>query len=253
MKNNKILIIFISIFIIFSTIFVGINIFSELKSIRYIGKNDLRNTLSVMGQGEIYVRPNIAVINFSVRNEGSTAQNVLDNNTQKTNQLIDFLKTNNIDEKNIKTIAFNIYPIYEYEKEDFHPSGKRILVGYQAYHSVEVRIYNIDKIGFILDGAIKSGANEVGGINFLIEQENEYAKKVELMAIDDAKKKALELADKLGVRLVQIVNYKEDGQPISFIDQGRELDFQTAEGMSPDIQFGKNRIFSNVILTYEIE
>ena len=71
----------------------GVEIASKLRAYNYIGAGlQYKNTISVSGEGKIYTRPDIALVNLSVVSEGTRVANVQSENTKKSNQVIGFLK-----------------------------------------------------------------------------------------------------------------------------------------------------------------
>ena len=72
-------------------------------------------------------------------------------------------------------------------------------------------------------------------------------------AIDEAKGKAAELAKSLGVSLVRIVGFDENGNtPVFYAKaESRTMSLDSA-APAPEIATGQNKITSNVTLTYEI-
>ncbi len=253
MKDNKIfnaLVIVLIVFLVSVTVLVNVTISNTVKEAEFIGVSDnFRNTISVSGFGEVFAEPNMGTAIFTVINENKDVRRALSENTVNSNRLIEFLTESGIEEKDMKTISFNITPRYDFvDRNDWSP-GRRILAGYQVNHSLEVKIREIDQTGVIVEGAVNAGANDVSGIRFVVEDEEEYRNKSRAMAVEDAKRKAEELASQLGVDLVSIIGYNESESPISFDAMTREV---VGMGGAPDIQTGENVIRTNVTVNYEI-
>ena len=242
----------LTIFVMVLTVFAVVAIYSGIKDIDT--HPNYRNTINVSGEGEVFVKPDLGMVTFSVTNEDESAQKALTENTSKTNQLFNYLKEKGIEEKDIKTTSFNISPRYEYIEKDMYGSGKRVLAGYQATQAVEVKIREIDVMGEIIEGGVTSGANEVYGVRFVVEDEEQYMEEVREMAINNAKDKADKLAGQLGVRLVQIVNYNESGSPIMYREE-MAYDAVGTGGSYPStsVQVGENSIKSTVSISCEIK
>jgi uncharacterized protein YggE len=71
-------------------------------------------TLSVSGKAQVV--PDTAEVELSVLTEGKTPKDVQQENTRKMNAVMDFIKANHIDQKDIKTATYSLYPKYEYVK-----------------------------------------------------------------------------------------------------------------------------------------
>ncbi len=206
--------------------------------------------------GEVFARPDLAVVTFSVVNEARNVTEALAGNTTKMNAVIDAVKKQGVDSKDLKTTNFNIYPRYEYigteaGKAIYPPQGRRVLVGYEVNQSLEVKIRNLDKVGNIIQTATDAGANELGGLYFTIDNQDALQKEARQKAIQEAKNKAKDIAQDLGVNLARIVNFNESGfTPIRYM-----ADYETAKGMGggvPQIETGENKISASVSITYEI-
>ena len=247
--------------LIFSLIvWIGVDISNKLKEGRYIGRDiELRNTIMVSGTGEIYAKPDLALTTFSVVTEKKTVAEAMQENTKKMNAIIDFIKEQGVEKKDLKTTTFNIYPRYEwYEKGTSCiypcPSGKRVLVGYEVDQSLQVKIRDLGKIGDIIQGATEKGANDVGDLQFTIDNQDELKKQARKEAIEEAEAKAKELASQLGIDLVRIINFNESGVvPFPYYSVEKMTGLGGGEEVSvPQIETGENKIEVTVTITYEI-
>jgi len=230
------------------SVYFVVGVINQIKENKYIGADvEVNNTITVTGKGEIYVRPDIAQIVFSVTNEAKTVSAAMSENTAAMNKVIAAMKDEDIKEKDLKTTNFNIYPRYEYEEGMW--GGKRTLSGYEVSQSLQVKIRDMDNIGDVIQSGADAGANQVGSLNLMIDDEDEYKKEARELAIDEAKQKARELASALGVDLLGIKGFSENSyQPYYF-------DYARSEGIGaaiPDVEIGENKIEINVSIVYEI-
>lgn len=250
------LVIVLTVFLISLIILVGVNIQNKMKERQYIGLDiESQNTITVSGRGEVYGKPDLAITSFSVVTEKETPGEALDENAKKMNAVIDFMKEQGIEDKDLKTIGFAINPRYEWHETSAYPQGKRVLVGYEVNQSLEVKIRDMEKIGEIIEGATDIGANEVGNLQFTIDKKEELEKQARNQAIEEAKNEAKELAAQLGVDLVRISGFNEIGvTPI--YERRRAYDIEESlrkmEALAPEIEIGENKIEVNVTIVYEI-
>lgn len=256
-KNlHQIFLVIVILFLVSLTVLVGVKIFNEIKEGKYIGQGiKSQNTIAVSATGEVYVKPDLAVVVFSAVTEEKTLTEALSKNTEKMNMVIDFIKNQGIEEKDLKTTSFNIYPRYEwYEEIEIppYPKGKRVLVGYEVHQSLQVKIRDMEKIGDILQGATDAGANQVGDLQFTIDKEDEFKKQARQQAIEKAKEKADELAIQLGVNLVRITSFQESSVLPYFYAIPEAAVGMGGGGEAPKIEPGENLIKSTVTITYEI-
>lgn len=243
------------IFLVALIISTAVDVQNKIKEGEYIGQDiEAKNTITVSATGEVFVKPDLAVASFSVVNEAKAVSEALSENTKKMNKVIDFIKSQGVEDKDLKTAGFNIYPRYEWLKETIFPlptEGKRVLVGYEVQQSLEVKIRDLTKIGQIIEGATAAGANQVGDLQFTLDKKEEIQAQARKEAIEKAKAKARELANQLGVNLVRITNFTETSTlPPPFIGFKEIEAFGGAE--VPQIEPGQNKIEITVSITYEI-
>lgn len=252
-ENKKTIPSLIALAGVLLTVWVGVDISDKLKR---IGNLPAANTIVVSATNDVYAKPDLAITTVSVATEAKTVAQAMSENTVKMNAVIAAVKNQGVEDKDLKTVNFNISPRYEWENPNcnysYCPSGKRILAGYDINQSLEVKIRDLAKIGGIIEGATGAGANEVGGLQFTIDNEDLLKEEARNNAIEEAKNKAKNLAEKLGIRLVKIVSFSESGSfPIPYY-AGAAKEALGIGGAAPDIQTGENKISVTVSLTYQI-
>ena len=245
------------VFLAVLSVSAAVGICNKIKEGKYIGQEiETKNTITVSDKGEIYAKPDLALISFTVLTEEKKVAEAMDKNTEKMNAVIDFIKDRGVEDKDLKTTSFNIYPRYEWQNEitiPSYPSGKRVLVGYEVRQSLQVKIRDMEKIGEIIEGASEKGANQVGDLQFTVDNQDELKKQARKQAIEKAKAKAEELALQLGVNLVRITNFSESSIIPSYYDymMKEAAGLGGGEG-APQIEVGENKIEVTITITYEI-
>jgi|SRR3989344_178082 len=222
------------------------------------------NTVSFSGEGKVLAKPDIALVNLTILTEATTSKAAQDDNSKKSKAVIDFLKKQGVDEKDIKTVGYNINPKYSYPKPlnpissyippDYYDNPK--ITGYQVNENIEVKIRDLVKVSLILDGVVSAGVNQVGSLQFDIDDKEKLKKEAREKAVADAKKKADELEDQVDVNLGKIVNYTEgfNGWPAPMFYKAAELDSVGGRGGGgPEISAGQNEVVVNVTITYQIK
>lgn len=236
----------LSILIIVVIFSVSVDVYNKISV-------DSENRITVSGTGKVYVKPDLALTSFSVITEAKTVAEALSQNTEQMNQIISSVKEQGVEDKDLKTTDFNIYPRYEWEEQSKippYPSGKRVLVGYEVRQSLQVKIRELTKIGEIIQGATDSGANQVGNLQFTVDDQDELKNQAREEAIKQAKEKAKELASQLGIKLVRITNFNESGiVPRAYLLEESEA---VMGGGALEIEIGESKIEVTVSLTYEI-
>lgn len=208
-----------------------------------------RPSISITGEGKVFAKPDIARINLAVSVDRPSVAEAQERTTELINRAVSVIKEKGVDEKDIKTTSYSINPRYDY------PDGRQILRGYEVTQNLEVKVRDLTKIGEILAAASEAGANQIGGLSFTTEDPESLQAEARDRAIEDAKKKAQELASKLGVKLGKVVGFFESGgfpPPIPYFGEaaGKGGD---GRAIVPEIPVGENEIVVNVTITYQLK
>lgn len=247
--EKKVLMVLLSVALLFFTVYLTVLIRNTWKSYNYVGKAaENINQVSFSGNGKTNVIPDLAVLNIGVKTEANSVKVGQDENTKKMNSIIDLIKKDyKIEDKDITTTRYNINPSYSWV------NNIQRIDGYTISQSVSVKIRNFENIGDILALSADKGANIISGPIFSIDDPEEYKSQAREEAISEAKAKAQSLADKVGLKLGNIVGYYE-GQdnaiPIYYNEMAKGMG--GAADLSPNIESGSQDIEVNVTITYEI-
>ncbi|MEN9557966.1 MAG: hypothetical protein RL141_335 [Candidatus Parcubacteria bacterium] len=211
-----------------------------------------RDTIAVQGTGKVTASPDLALVNLGVQTEADTVRAGQDENTKKMNAIVAMLKASDIKADDITTGQYSISPRYNWD------SGKQELVGYTVDQSVSVKIRDLDAVGETLAKAGDLGANQVGGIQFTIDEPESLEDEARSKAITDATEKAKVLADQLGLQIRKAVSFSEStgGYPAPYpMLAERAYDAMNMGGaapVAPDIQAGSQDVISNVSVIFEV-
>lgn len=234
------------------------------------------NTISFDGTGEVSAVPDLATISFTIREDAKNVKDAQTKATAKETAALNFLGESGIAKKDIQVQGYNSMPQYEYQNAVcppepmqpqngvssgsvstaiYCPPGKNVLTGYEISEDVSVKVHDLTKAGDIVTGIGAVGISEITGPNFSIENEDALKEKARKIAIDDAKAKADALSKDLGVQLVRIVNFSENGNypvPMYAMGAAKADNVSSVPAPSPTLPTGENKITSNVTITYEI-
>lgn len=223
------------------------------------GDDMQKPNLSVVGEGIVFVRPDIATFTATVITDAVRVGDAQNQNSLASNAVIDFFKKQGVQEKDIKTVHYSVEPQYQYDHGRPCPFEAQSIpcvpvnkppriVSYAVRNSVEVKVRNLDMLDDLLQGVVLAGANEVGSVIFTVDNEKAVIAEARKQAIEDAQAKAVILARDLGVRLKKIISFSESEE--SPVYYGRALEAR-ADAIVPQVQAGEQEIHSNVTITYE--
>ncbi len=169
-----------------------------------------KRIISLTATGAIKTPPDKVDISTGVTSQADTASRALAKNTEAMSQVVAALKADGIDPKDIQTSNFSVSPLYEDRKE--HRSPK--IIGYQVTNSVRITVHDIGKLGDILDKVVTLGANDVGSIQFGVDEPEALKDKARQLAMANAIANAKLYAEAAGVKLGKILTINEDQGPI---------------------------------------
>jgi len=240
----------LSILVIVLAIFLAIQAYNGFQEGKYIGKDIMpSNTITVSAAGEVFAKPDIAQISVSAVREAKTVLEAQKSHTESINKIVAYLKDSGIEEKDIRTSAYNIYPRYDYLRDK-----GQVFRGYEVSQTLDVKIRDLEKVGKILGGVAEMGVNQVGGINFVIDDEDAVKEEARKQAIDKAKEKADQIAKDLGVSFGRLVSFYESSGDFPIYRSYMTEGMGGAEPVPvPEIPSGENKVTVTINLTYEIK
>jgi len=204
----------------------------------------------VSGEGKVSVTPDIAKVTLGIQESGASLKTVQNAVNIKSRALTDAVKKLGIDEKDIKTTSYNVYPQYDWNA----PTQK--ITGYQVSTDYEITIKDFDKVNDVITAGTGAGANVVGNVSFDLNDatKTEKMNEARVLAVTDAKAKADGLAKAAGISLGKIINVSENQNgnvrlmalPVS---GGGGTD---KSAVQPDIQPGQTEIDITISLSYEV-
>ena len=178
----------------------------------------------VTGTSSIELEPDMATLSLGIESSASTVSEARDNASISINEMLNAMKNVGIDDEDIQTTAFNIYPQYEYIEvnENGRVRGVQELTGFTVSNMLLVTVKNLDGIGEIIDKITDAGGNDVrfNSINFGIQDPVPYQSELRKLAVEDGVTKASQLAEYSGVKLGAITMIADySSQPTIAKDQ----------------------------------
>ena len=165
-------------------------------------------TISVSGEAQVSAPPDLAQIDAGVSTEARTAREASEANNAAMGRVLLALKGAGIEEKDFQTSRLSLQPQYAPNR-----SGPNAVVGYRAANRVTIKLRDVTKVASTIDILVGAGANELGGINFMVSAASKLLDDAREQAIADARRKAEIYARAAGVTLGSPVSISEDGAP----------------------------------------
>ncbi|WP_460813033.1 SIMPL domain-containing protein [Luteimonas pelagia] len=162
--------------------------------------------LSVSAQGEASAAPDVATLSAGVVTQAGDAQAASRANAQQMSRLMDAVRAAGIAERDVQTSGVSLHPQYRHD-EGTAPS----ITGYQATNTLNVTVREIDRLGEVMDALVASGANQVHGPGFEIDEPEAVRDEARRRALATAQARAEMYAGTLGLRVRRIVSISEGG------------------------------------------
>ncbi len=213
------------------------------------------DTITVQGDGKATLPPDVARVSFTVQNTAAAVADAQAATTKQANAAISFVKGQNVADKDITTLAYNISPEYSYTSCPpgvMCPSSPKV-TGYQVSETIQVTMRDLTAVGSMLGGLGKLGVQNVNGPSFTLDDTSAGYDAARADAINKAKAQASLLASQLGVRLGKIVNFSESSGnypvPMAY---GLGGSASAKMASAPSVPVGENTYNASVSITYEI-
>jgi uncharacterized protein YggE len=201
-------------------------------------------SITVTGEGKTTSPPDMAEINIGVMTQAATAAQALQSNNESVRSIMDVLKGQQIADKDMQTLQFNIHPVYAQTRGEQEPR----VTGYQVINQLHVRVRNLPSLGQVLDSVVQAGSNQINGISFGIDNQEGVLNQARNRAIHDARARAELYAQVAGVNLGKVLSIQESGavmpppQPM----------MRMAAAESVPIATGEQELSASVSMTFEL-
>ncbi len=214
-------------------------------------------TITVEGTGTGTAIPNLATVSFSITEEATTVADAQGKATAKTDAALAAVSGLGIEETDVKTISYNVYPKYEnvYCASGYCPEMRSPkIIGYEVSQTVEVKVRDTGKAGDVLQALGSLNVQNISGPNFTVDEDEDIKSVAREEAIAEAKAKAKTLAKELGVSLGSVVSYYENPGYMPYYGyggEGKAMDVAVAQS-APALPTGEQETSVTVSITYEI-
>lgn len=162
--------------------------------------------LQVSAHAEAHRVPDVATISAGVVTQAADANAAMRANAQQMDKVMAAVRAAGIAERDIQTSGINVSPQYRYA--DNQPPA---ITGYQASNTVNLKVRDIGRLGKALDALVASGANQVNGPSFEVDQPEAAYDEARRAALATAQARAAMYAKALGLRVRRIVSIGEGG------------------------------------------
>ncbi len=161
--------------------------------------------ISIVGQGQISVVPDVAQINIGVVQSADTAASALAGMRDDMNAVFAQLSRAGVDPADMRTGTMQLNREYE---SGLSQSGQSAS-GFVAQTSVQVFVRDLSVLGDVLDASVQDGANTLNGLQFDVAEPAPYILAARQAAVADARAAAEVYAQAAGVILGPVISIRE--------------------------------------------
>jgi uncharacterized protein YggE len=215
-------------------------------------------TIRTSGQGKVTVSPDSFRASANVRSQAKNLLEARKDNQAKVQSILANLKALKIERLQLKTTGFNVNPVYETIPGN---SIKRLpkVIGYQAITNIEIKGLQqtqdvlADNASRALDAAMNGGAEDVGGLQFFIDNQDAVQRQALTKAVESAVANAKAMAAAAGVSAPTA--FTLDGSP-QFESQPMYMPYartlmadgmaMAEKSMAPPVEVGETTVTATV-------
>ena len=201
-------------------------------------------TVEVVGEGIVYVTPDMVNISISIEKEGLDLKNLRQKNGEAVAQVLQLL-SKELPMENFQTSYVSLY------KDDYNKLNK-----YRVVQNINIKLEDISKYDNLMNAIFDAGVNRIDGISFGVKNKEKLLQEARVAAIDDARKKALFYAVSLDQNIGKAIQIKEVNSHFNDIQPVERMSKMSlgspANGNDNTLAVGKIAIKAQVNVAFEL-
>ena len=223
-----------------------------LAMLMLIGASALaEKTLNVTGSGTVYLDADIAYASLGVSYTGADLSVIQQQANETIEAVCQAMEEAGLDAKNISTDNINIYPMYDYSKNESK------LTGYRIDERLSIHTEDIDALGAYIDAAFAAGANTFDSITFSVKDDSQAKKDALKKAVQDAREKAEVIAEASGEEIDSVITISENAQ-YSYYNRDTkaytaDIAPMAAEGSATPVRVAQINVSADVQISYRLK
>jgi hypothetical protein len=218
-----------------------------------VSVNSQQTGLWVNGEGKVTVAPDLAILTLGIESQESAVADAQANASEAMAKVIQALKDQGIEEKDIQTQYFSIYQVTNWS------DNKEEVTGYRVTNTLTVKVRDIASSGQVIDAVVAAGGDmtRVNGIQFTVEEPAPKYVEARALALSHAMDKAKEIADKTGIKLGKITYITESSSNYGPIYRNYAMSDSAmgipAPTITTPVSIGELEITATVQIAYAID
>ncbi|MFP4644479.1 MAG: SIMPL domain-containing protein [Spirochaetales bacterium] len=203
--------------------------------------------IEVSGEASMSVEPDMATVVFAVVSSGEDANEVREENEQRSGSALDTVRALGIVESRIRMQSLRLRPIREWDSDSREYQDR----GYEAVREVRVEVHDLEVLADLVAAVFEEGANRLDRVSYDLRDRSQAADEALRAAVEDAERKANTIASALGVQVGRVHSIGE--QSFSFPrPMLRTAELESASGDSQAYAPGEIEISAGVTAVFEL-
>jgi uncharacterized protein YggE len=200
----------------------------------------------VTGTSEVRVAPDRAVIEVGVEKQAASASVAKHAEDAAARRILDSLRANGVDEKDIQTTYLSLQPRAVYVK-------KVRVTYFSAEQSLTVTVRDLNKLELLLESLVKAGGNQISSVQYQTSDLRKYRDQARDLAVKAAREKAKALAQALGQDIGKAHAIEEMADLGDQIIANSSVAFEAERSKSsPSLAPGQKTISASVVVSFDL-
>jgi uncharacterized protein YggE len=157
-------------------------------------------SITVDADGKVLATPDLATLTLEVETQAATATAAGQQNAKTAAQVLKALKKDLGPQDHVRTLGYRLVPVYSSPKKSAPPTVK----AYRAVNRIEVKITDVNRLGAVIDTALKNGVSRVNGPYWSHSSIEELQRQAAVEAFKRARRLAEALAQAAGVKIKRV-------------------------------------------------
>jgi uncharacterized protein len=201
-------------------------------------------TLTASGRGIVTIPTTLSQIRLAIESAGKTPTIAQTEAARRSTQVVNYLKTQQLDK--LQTTGINLNPTYIYPN-----SGNPQITGYTATNSISFRVAT-DRAGAILDAAVKNGATRIDGVSFVASEQAIATAQIQALkqATQDAQRQADAVLETLKLNRKEVIGVQinSSSSPAPIPVAPEMMKAKVADSMTTPVMGGEQQVEAAVTL-----
>lgn len=198
-------------------------------------------SVNVVGEGEIYVKPDIVNITISIENEGTDVAYLKEKNGEEVAKVIQVL-LGEIPQKNFQTQRVYLQKNYDYNTKQYK---------YVASQTIFIKLEDVSKYEKLMEDIFAAGVNRIDNVSFDVKDRKNLQNQARILAVENARQKALLYAVSLEQNIGKAIFISEETASRPIVQREMML----AAGSSSDestLALGEIAISTQINVSFEL-